>query len=242
MARKKWTCSPASRLASRPCGARGEREPLLPAGVDLVVAHVRRVADVEGGPLQPVDGGGAVVGRQHRRPPGQPGGRQVGAAEGRRQRVELHGHEPRRAEAPPGRDREAPRSGAGVDHAAGRPLAGGPGDHRIDDRGRRVGRTVGAPQLGRAQPAEGLAQRVAPPRRSRRAAPARPPAARAPGRARGRAPSPRGDHPGTSRAPRARAAAEEVRLRGERSRGGVGRRHARECMAVGGRPGRPSRA
>ncbi len=175
-------------------GPRREGEPLLPAGRDLVVADVGRVAEVErrrrrrGG----VGRGRAVVGHLDPRAGGEPGGGQVAAAGRGREGVELHRQEAGRAEAAPRRDREAARARAGVDHPGGRALARGPGHHRLDDGGRRVGGAVAAPLLGRAQPAERLAQGVGP-LGDPAAQPAQQPRRRrAGGRARGRGRSRRG--------------------------------------------------
>ena len=162
VARKKWTCSPARRLASRPWARAASASHSFQPGRDLVVAHVGGVAEDRACRRRPGrDLRRAVVAGDHPRAPGEARGGEVAAAGRRGERVELDRHQPGRAEAAAGRDGEAARARAGVDDPCGRALAGRPGDHGLDDRRRRVGGAVGAPQLGRAQAAEGLAEGVA---------------------------------------------------------------------------------
>ena len=168
-------------------GAGGQREPLLPARGDLVVAHVGGVAEEErAGAVRGRELRGAVVAGHHPRAPGEPRGGEVAAADRGGERVELDRHQPGRAEAAAGRHREAPRARAGVDDPPGRALAGRPRDHGLDDRRRRVGGAVGAP-AARAG-AGGRRPRRGDRRRPRSARAGRRPAAPAGGAGRDRGP------------------------------------------------------
>ncbi len=139
---------------------RARREPGLPARIDLVVAHVGRVADEQRAARNGAQARGAVISEQDRAARGQPRRGEVRARHERGQRVQLDTKQPGARKARAGRHQEAARAGTCVDHALRVGDCARPSEHGRDDRGRSVGGPARAPRGSAAQLAERVPEQV----------------------------------------------------------------------------------
>ena len=138
----------------------GGPQPALPACRDLVVAHVWRIAQEQGGAVGRRQPQRPVVAERDARPAGHARRRERGPADHRGERVGLHPQQGCLRPAAAGGGEEPGRAGARVDDPGRVQGARGPADHALHHRpgGERLARR---PPLGRtAQPAERLPQRI----------------------------------------------------------------------------------
>ena len=170
------------------------------------MANVRRVPDEERATAVTVGDGvlGPVIGKDDPTAVLQAGGREIAAGDRSRQRIELDANELGALEVPGGSEKEATGADSGVDDARRRALFGSPRQHSLDDGQGRVGGAEFAAFFGhrrseKTSPSGSSPARIWSRNRSR-SVPGRVCASRA-------SFSSAVDQPGTSRAPRPRAAA-----------------------------------
>lgn len=103
----------------------------------------------------------AVVGFLDLEPTRNAQNRRVGLEDEDRERIRFDGDQRRLRKLPRGGENEASGAGAGIDDPRRCAVPRGPPEHVVDDRRRRVRRSLAASLLWRPDPAEGLAERVA---------------------------------------------------------------------------------
>ena len=126
-----------------------------------MMADVGRVAEKEGRAVRGRQGDRPIVGNVCGQPAGHVQHRRVGAQRKGGERSDLDADQLGAGEYLAGGQKESARSGARInDSPGGTTLAGGPGDHGVDDRPRGVHRTLLAPSLRGAEAAERAAERI----------------------------------------------------------------------------------
>ena len=134
--------------------------PALPAGADVMVTNVRRVADKRGAPLNARQPQPPVVINDHFTACRHAAQVQVGAQHQRRQWVTFHREQLPLRKRVTCRQNEAPGASARVNEPLHCTLLLKPCQQGCDDRGRRVDRAQQAARLSRAQLEQTFAQRV----------------------------------------------------------------------------------